>query len=94
MDRSFFALQGAQQLSGTAESTTKFHFMPFKLRMQGGGLYMRISIGVKRVQAQRHRVPGNPPALDRHRHRLILGYATDPLTVTPPTPRTHRYKLA
>ena len=34
-----FAAQGAAGFPETAESTTKFHFMPFKLRMQGGGLH-------------------------------------------------------
>ena len=35
----FESAPGARQFPGTAESTTKFHFMPFKLRMQGGGLH-------------------------------------------------------
>ena len=40
---------------------------------------MRISIGVKRVQAQRPRACKKPPALDRDPQRLILGYASPPL---------------
>ena len=40
---------------------------------------MRISIGVKRLQAERPRACIKPPALDRQRHGLILGYARLPL---------------
>ena len=35
----FEAAPGARQFPGTAESPTKFHFMPIKMRMQGGGLH-------------------------------------------------------
>ncbi len=35
----FFCAPGARQLSGTAESTTKFRFMPVEIRMEGGGLH-------------------------------------------------------
>ena len=40
--------------------------------------------GEKRIQAERPRVQGNPPALDRQRHRLILGYARLPLSTSAP----------
>ena len=41
--------------------------------------YMRNKNGEKRIQAERPRVQGNPPALDRDPQRLIFGYATNPL---------------
>ena len=41
--------------------------------------YMRISIGEKQLQAERPRAMPNLRALDRHPHRLILGYAVDTL---------------
>ena len=43
--------------------------------------YMRNKNGEKRIQAERPRVQGNPPALDRDPQRLIFGYATNPLAV-------------
>ena len=42
---------------------------------------MRNKNGEKRIQAERPRVQGNPPALDRDPQRLIFGYATNPLTL-------------
>ena len=35
----FEAAPGARQFPGTAESPTKFHFMPIKMRMQHGELH-------------------------------------------------------
>ena len=43
--------------------------------------YMRNKNGEKRIQAERPRVQGNPPALDRDPQRLIFGYATNPLAI-------------
>ena len=51
---------------------------------------MRNKNGEKRIQAERPRVQGNPPALDRDRHRLILGYARLPLAQPSRVESRHR----
>ena len=52
--------------------------------------YMRNKNGEKRIQAERPRVQGNPPALDRDPQRLIFGYCNTIVRYEPPTERAAR----
>ena len=68
----FEAAPGARGFPGTAESPTKFHFMPVtEICMEDGGLHAYFNLGVKRGQAQRPRASIKPPALDRDPHGVI-----------------------
>ena len=60
----FEAAPGARQFCGATELSARSHFMPIEMRMEGGGLHARISIGEKQLPAEWRRALQNLRALD------------------------------